>query len=396
MVAPRARFRVVDPWTAGLLERLGLAARGHGPAGARARRAAPRLARVDGRRAPRAAARAARAGAGGGRAPRRWRSIRPSPATWRRRGPTSPAAWTASSPGCSARRSTSRGVGTATLERARPGDLRRCTPAASPRSGCTGSGRIAARGRAAGARLQPGVGRGLALARASGRCVRERAGVGIACFPTVGGSGVAASQLAMQLAARGHRVHVFSSAVPVRLAGDGPVDGAPGGELAPGRAPGRSGEPLALARAMAEVSARESLDLLHVHYALPQGPAALLARDMLHQQGRDAPALVTTLHGTDVTGVGTRRGDARPGPRRGARKRRGPHPVGVALPRWRSTRSRCPRASGWTWCPNFVDPEAFHPLDNGAGEVPAMFPELDWSPERAVRRCCSTPRTSVR
>jgi len=95
-------------------------------------------------------------------------------------------------------------------------------------------------------------------------------GVGIACFPTVGGSGVAASQLAMQLAARGHRIHVLSSAVPVRLAGDGPwtvhlVDSTSRPQ------PGAATAPQALARAMAEVSARESLDVLHVHYALPPG-----------------------------------------------------------------------------------------------------------------------------
>ncbi|HEY1416528.1 MAG TPA: glycosyltransferase, partial [Myxococcaceae bacterium] len=129
-------------------------------------------------------------------------------------------------------------------------------------------------------------------------------GVGIACFPTVGGSGVAASQLAMQLAARGHRIHVFSSAVPVRLAGDGPwtvhlV------ESSPRPSPGAVIRPLALAQEMAAVSARESLDVLHVHYALPHGPAALLAREQLRRQGRRAPALVTTLHGTDVTGVGS-------------------------------------------------------------------------------------------
>ncbi|HVP61556.1 MAG TPA: N-acetyl-alpha-D-glucosaminyl L-malate synthase BshA [Myxococcaceae bacterium] len=205
-------------------------------------------------------------------------------------------------------------------------------------------------------------------------------GVGIACFPTVGGSGVAASQLAMQLAARGHRVHVFSSGVPVRLAGDGPwrvhlV------ESAPRPLPGAVAQPLALARAMAEVTVRESLDVLHVHYALPHGPAALLARERVRAQARRPPALVTTLHGTDVTGVGDDAAmraqvretvlgsDAVLTPSAWLR--------GVAV-----ETLRLPAGVRVDVLANFVDPEAFHPLDDGAGEVPALFPALDWGPGR--------------
>ena len=204
--------------------------------------------------------------------------------------------------------------------------------------------------------------------------------MGIACFPTVGGSGVAASQLAMQLAARGHRVHVFSASVPVRLAGEGPwtvhrVESSPRPE------PGAVSQPVALARAMAEVSARESLDVLHVHYALPHGPAALLARERLRHQGLPIPALVTTLHGTDVTGVAA---DA------AARAQVRETVLGsdaVLTPsEW--LRRRAVELLGLGTkvrldvLPNFVDPETFHPLDDGAGEVPALFPDLDWSPER--------------
>ena len=204
-------------------------------------------------------------------------------------------------------------------------------------------------------------------------------GVGIACFPTVGGSGVAASQLAMQLAARGHRVHVFSSAVPVRLAGNGPwtvhlV------ETSPRPSPAAVSPPLALAQEMATVSARESLDILHVHYALPHGPAALLARERLRKQGRRAPALVTTLHGTDVTGVGNN----------GALAQVRDTVLGsdaVLTPSaWLRRKAvellGLPAQVRVDVMPNFVDPEAFHPLDNGAGEVPALFPALDWAPER--------------
>ena len=205
-------------------------------------------------------------------------------------------------------------------------------------------------------------------------------GVGIACFPTVGGSGVAASQLAMQLAARGHRIHVFSSAVPVRLAGDGPwtvhlVDSSPRPQ------PGVATAPEALARAMAEVSARESLQILHVHYALPHGPAALLAREQLRGKGLRPPALVTTLHGTDVTGLG---GDA------AARAQVRETVLGsdaVLTPSaWLRRRAMdtlgLPANVQLDVLPNFVDPQAFHPLENGGGEVPGLFPGLDWSTER--------------
>ena len=204
-------------------------------------------------------------------------------------------------------------------------------------------------------------------------------GVGIACFPTVGGSGVAASQLAMQLAARGHRVHVFSSAVPVRLAGNGPwtvhlV------ETSPRPSPAAVSPPLALAQEMAAVSARESLDVLHVHYALPHGPAALLARERLRGQGRRPPALVTTLHGTDVTAVGDN----------GARAQVRDTVLGsdaVLTPsawlRRKAVESLgLPAQVRVEVMPNFVDPEVFHPLDNGGGEVPALFPALEWTAER--------------
>ena len=54
---------------------------------------------------------------------------------------------------------------------------------------------------------------------------------------------------------------------------------------------------------MAEVAEFYSLDLLHVHYAIPHSVSALLARQMLAARGRTLP-FITTLHGTDITLVG--------------------------------------------------------------------------------------------
>jgi N-acetyl-alpha-D-glucosaminyl L-malate synthase BshA len=127
--------------------------------------------------------------------------------------------------------------------------------------------------------------------------------IGITCYPTYGGSGVVATELGIELAAMGHEVHFISYSQPFRLSGrdDGityhevPVSSYPLFEFPP--------YDLALASRMAEVAEFCSLDLLHVHYAIPHSVSALLARQMLAARGRRLP-FVTTLHGTDITLVG--------------------------------------------------------------------------------------------
>ena len=130
--------------------------------------------------------------------------------------------------------------------------------------------------------------------------------IGITCYPTYGGSGVVATELGIELAARGHEIHFISYSQPFRLAGrDGkirfhevPVTNYPLFEFPP--------YDLALATRMAEVAEYYDLDLLHVHYAIPHSVSALLARQMLSRAGRRLP-FVTTLHGTDITLVGADR-----------------------------------------------------------------------------------------
>ena len=127
--------------------------------------------------------------------------------------------------------------------------------------------------------------------------------IGITCYPTYGGSGVVATELGIELANLGHEVHFISYSQPFRLNGrdDGifyhevPVSSYPLFEFPP--------YDLALASRMAEVAEYYSLDLLHVHYAIPHSVSALLARQMLAARGRRLP-YVTTLHGTDITLVG--------------------------------------------------------------------------------------------
>lgn len=132
--------------------------------------------------------------------------------------------------------------------------------------------------------------------------------IGITCYPTYGGSGVVATELGIELAARGHDVHFITYSQPFRLSGreanihfhEVEVSNYPLFQHPP--------YDLALATRMAEVAEFYSLDLLHVHYAIPHSVSALLARQMLEAKpasegGRRLP-FITTLHGTDITLVG--------------------------------------------------------------------------------------------
>jgi N-acetyl-alpha-D-glucosaminyl L-malate synthase BshA len=131
--------------------------------------------------------------------------------------------------------------------------------------------------------------------------------VGVVCFSTFGGSGVVASEIAMGLAERGHTVHVFSDDVPGRLEG-----GAANPRVhvvdKPATPPLKHFPyTLALASAIVEVARRERLDVVHAHYAVPHAATAYLARQILAAGPGSGPPprVVTTLHGTDITLVGS-------------------------------------------------------------------------------------------
>ncbi len=129
--------------------------------------------------------------------------------------------------------------------------------------------------------------------------------IGISCHPTHGGSGVVATELAMALAKRGHEIHVVSEKRPFRLVEmhnvhfhqvnvtDYPLFKQP-----------PSG--LCLANELAEVADEHKLDIIHAHYAIPHAISAMLARDMLCECSSHV-RIVTTLHGTDITLVGSDR-----------------------------------------------------------------------------------------
>lgn len=121
------------------------------------------------------------------------------------------------------------------------------------------------------------------------------------CYPTFGGSGVVASELAMGMARRQHHVHLLSTLPPGRLL----PDGAPVffHQVSVAEYPLFDHSPYALAMAskIVEVAGGYRLDIVHVHYSVPHATSAYLARQVL---GKRAPRIVTTLHGTDVTRVG--------------------------------------------------------------------------------------------
>ena len=129
--------------------------------------------------------------------------------------------------------------------------------------------------------------------------------IGIVCYASVGGSGIVATELGKMLARRGHDVHLISTDTPFRI-----------GEFEPGLALHQVVTPayplfrepqylLSLANKIVQVARMARLDVVHAHYAVPHATAAFLAREVLAAEGARPPAIVTTLHGTDITLVGS-------------------------------------------------------------------------------------------
>lgn len=128
--------------------------------------------------------------------------------------------------------------------------------------------------------------------------------IGIVCYPTFGGSGVLATELGLELSRKGHEVHFITYSQPVRL------------ELLNSKVhfhevnvpeyPLFHYQPyeLALSSKLVDMVKIHKIDVLHVHYAIPHAYAAYMAKKMLHEEGFDVP-IVTTLHGTDITLVGS-------------------------------------------------------------------------------------------
>ena len=129
--------------------------------------------------------------------------------------------------------------------------------------------------------------------------------VGIVCYPTVGGSGIVATELAKALAQRGHEVRLISTEMPFRVP-DFQVGLVFHAVQTPGYPLFREPQHLlSLANKIVQVSREHHLDVIHAHYAIPHAAAAYLARQILaNAAGARVPRVITTLHGTDVTLIG--------------------------------------------------------------------------------------------
>lgn len=130
--------------------------------------------------------------------------------------------------------------------------------------------------------------------------------IGIVCYASVGGSGVVATELAHALALRGHDVHVLSTEQPFRWWTG--VDGLSFVRVETPTYP-LFREPqyvLGLANSIVRLARERRLDIVHAHYAVPHAAAAYLAKQVLETETDiPAPRTVTTLHGTDITLVGS-------------------------------------------------------------------------------------------
>jgi len=126
--------------------------------------------------------------------------------------------------------------------------------------------------------------------------------IGIVCYPTHGGSGVVASELAIGLAKKGHEVHIVSYAPPFRLRSfyqniflhEVSVASYPLFKYPP--------YALGLATKLVEIAEEYKLELIHAHYAIPHATSAFLAKQILNPLRIKT---ITTLHGTDITLVGS-------------------------------------------------------------------------------------------
>ena len=128
----------------------------------------------------------------------------------------------------------------------------------------------------------------------------EKLKIGVICYPSLGGSGVIATELGLMMAKRGHELHYITSSMPFRF-----IDGHPNIHFHEVTIEGYAvfkypPYDIALANRIAQVIESEKLDLLHVHYAMPHAVSAALGKDMAESD----IGVITTLHGTDVTILG--------------------------------------------------------------------------------------------
>ena len=124
--------------------------------------------------------------------------------------------------------------------------------------------------------------------------------IGVTCYPTVGGSGILATRLGVELAKRGHEAHFITYQRPVAIQGVD-YDNLHMHHVSVVEYPLFKYPPytIALGSEMSRVTERNGLDLLHVHYSIPHATAAYMSRQITGKP------YVVTLHGSDITILGS-------------------------------------------------------------------------------------------
>ncbi|EEQ80040.1 MULTISPECIES: N-acetyl-alpha-D-glucosaminyl L-malate synthase BshA [Staphylococcus] len=124
--------------------------------------------------------------------------------------------------------------------------------------------------------------------------------IGITCYPSMGGSGIIATELGIKMAERGHEVHFITSNIPFRIRKPLPnmiFHQVEVNQYAVFQYPPYD---ITLSTKISEVIKEYDLDILHMHYAVPHAICGILAK---HMSGKDIK-MMTTLHGTDITVLG--------------------------------------------------------------------------------------------
>ncbi|PTH45742.1 N-acetyl-alpha-D-glucosaminyl L-malate synthase BshA [Staphylococcus capitis] len=124
--------------------------------------------------------------------------------------------------------------------------------------------------------------------------------IGITCYPSMGGSGIIATELGIKMAERGHDVHFITSNIPFRIRKPLPnitFHQVEVNQYAVFQYPPYD---ITLSTKISDVIKEYDLDVLHMHYAVPHAVCGILAKQM---SGKDVK-IMTTLHGTDITVLG--------------------------------------------------------------------------------------------
>jgi N-acetyl-alpha-D-glucosaminyl L-malate synthase BshA len=204
-----------------------------------------------------------------------------------------------------------------------------------------------------------------------------------------GGSGVIARELGAGLAARGHRVTWLTTEDPGAV-----PDGVAAERVHLPHYPVLDHAPstIAMATALAAFIDRAERPVIHVHYALPWAVSAWLARQMATRRA----GVVVTLHGTDVTGVGSDPAYARALHHAVAAADAVTTPSQALLDTDFAARGM--HGARTTVVPNFVDTERFRPAAAGErmairGALTGHADELPWVLHLSNLRPVKAPET---